>query len=323
MIGHRTALVTGASGFVGRATIKRLRSDGWMVRAAVRELPLDDQRDADVDWRRVGDIDGDTDWSGHVAGCDAVVHLAARVHVMSDSTGDPLAAYRRTNVAATRGLAEAAARAGVRRMLFLSSLKVNGEGGDYPYGENDVPLPADAYAVSKHEAEVVLHHISAATGMEVVILRPPLVYGPCVKANFLRLLQTVNSGMPLPLASIHNKRSLIFLGNLVDAIVLCLNAPAAAGNTYLLSDGEDVSTPNLVRAMAFALQRPVRLLPCPMSLLHLAGKVFGRQAAVDRLAGSLQVDSQRIRRELHWVPPFTLAQGMGETARWFRGDVGQ
>lgn len=323
MTGDRTVLVTGASGFVGRATVKRLRSDGWRVRAVARQLPLADQRGADVDWRQVGDIDGDTDWSGHVAGCDAVVHLAARVHVLRDSTDAPLAAYRRTNVDATRGLAEAAARAGVRRMLFLSSLKVNGEGGDCAYGENDAPAPADAYAISKHEAEVLLQHISAATGMEIVILRPPLVYGPGVKANFLRLLQTVNSGVPLPFASISNRRSLIFLGNLVDAIALCLNAPAAAGNTYLVSDGEDVSTPTLVRAMASALQCPTRLLPCPIGLLHLAGRVFGRQAAIDRVAGSLRVDSQRIRRELQWVAPFTLAQGMEETARWFRGDLSQ
>jgi nucleoside-diphosphate-sugar epimerase len=206
----------------------------------------------------------------------------------------------------------------VRRFLFLSSLKVNGEGRSHPYDEDATPVPSDPYAISKWEAEEALRQVAATTGMEVVILRPPLVYGPGVKANFLRLLQTVNSGIPLPFSSIANQRSLIYLGNLVDAIVSCLGAPAAAGQTYLVSDGQDVSTPDLVRAMALALQRPARLLPCPISLLRLAGRALGREAAIDRLVGTLQVNSLRIRADLSWTPPYTLAQGMQETANWFR-----
>lgn len=330
----RRVLVTGATGFVGRAALERLRADGWLVRAAVRELPVLADRNASVDWRRIGDLGdlgdlgdmgrtgSDAAWRELVADCDAVLHLAARVHVMNeDAAGSPLDAYRRSNVAATLALANAAAEAGVRRFLFLSSLKVNGVGRSRPYDESDAPAPADPYAVSKWEAEQALQRVSAATGMEVTILRPPLVYGPGVKANFLRLLRAVNSGLPLPLASIANRRSLIFLGNLVDAIALCLSAPAAAGRTYLVSDGDDLSTPDLVRAVAQALQRPARLLPCPESLLRLAGRVFGREAAIDRLLGSLPVDSRRIRRELHWLPPYSPAQGLRESADWFLCEI--
>lgn len=317
----RVALVTGATGFVGRATIARLFSEGWQVRAAVREVPDADMRDRRVDWRRVGEISGETDWTDLVAGCDAVVHLAARVHIMDHQSGSSLEEYRRANVVATRALAEAAAKGGVRRMLFLSSLKVNGEGRALPYNETDAPAPADHYAVSKYEAEVALHEVAAESGMEVVILRPPLVYGPGVKANFLRLLHSVDAGIPMPIASVSNQRSLIYLGNLVDAIAHCLLAPQAAGQTYLVSDGQDVSTPELVRAMARALQRPVSSLPCPVPLLRFLGKVLGRAKVIDRLVGSLSVDSSRIRQDLKWVPPFTLEQGLKETADWLRRSV--
>lgn len=318
MTGRRAVLVTGATGFVGRATIAHLFSEGWKVRAAVREMPAADMCDVRVDWRRVGAISGETDWTDFVAGCEAVVHLAARVHMMDQQSGSSLEQYRRTNVAATRALAEAAAKGGVRRMLFLSSLKVNGEGRELPYNETDAPAPADYYAVSKCEAEVALHEVAAESGMEVVILRPPLVYGPGVKANFLRLFHSVDAGIPMPIASIANQRSLVYLGNLVDAIAHCLRAPQAAGQTYLVSDGQDVSTPELVRAMARALQRPVRSLPCPVLLLRFLGKVLGREKVIDRLVGSLFVDSTRIRQDLKWVPPFTLDQGLKETADWLR-----
>jgi nucleoside-diphosphate-sugar epimerase len=317
----RVVLVTGATGFVGRATVERLVSDGWLVRAVARKLPPTDDRDAKVEWISVGEIDNETDWSGHLAGCDAVVHLVARQHLVRNQAGTTLEEYRHTNVAITRAFAEASAKAGVRRMLFLSSLKVNGDERSKPYDEQDIPAPADAYATSKCEAECVLRKISMETSMEMVILRPPLIYGPGVKANFLHLLQTVNFGIPLPLASIPNLRSLLFVGNLVDAIALCLNAPAAAGQTYLLSDGQDVSTADLVRLLARALRRRAYLFPCPTSLLHFAGRLFRREAAIDRLAGSLQVDSQRIQRELHWTPPYTLEQGMEKTASWFRGQT--
>lgn len=317
-LSNRRVLVTGASGFVGQAAIERLIADGWDVCAAVRELPPFADHHEGLEWRRIGDLDGEIDWAELVLGCDAVLHLAARVHVISEYAASPLEAYRRVNVAATRCLAAAAANAGVRRFLFLSSLKVNGEGCSRPYDESDTPAPSGPYAISKWEAEEVLRQVAAATGMEVVILRPPLVYGPGVKANFLRLLQTVNSGIPLPFGLIANQRSLIYLGNLTDAIVFHLGAPAAERQTYLVSDGQDVSTPDLVRALALALQRPARLLPCPVSLLRLAGRVLGQEAAIDRLVGTLQVNSKRIRGELSWTPPYTLAQGMQETANWFR-----
>lgn len=319
----RIVLVTGATGFVGRAAVERLLADGWEVRAAVRALPAIADRLSKVDWRRIGEIDSETDWAELLVGCDAVLHLAARVHILTEPASSPLNTYRRSNVAATHCLASAAAEAGIRRFVFMSSLKVNGEGRRRPYDEGDKPAPSDPYAISKWEAEEEVRRIAVLTGMEVVILRPPLVYGPGVKANFLRLLQIVNSGVPLPLASISNQRSLLFLGNLVDAIALCLCAPAAAGQTYLLSDGPSVSTPDLIRAMALALKRPVLLMPCPINLLRLAGRLLGREPVIDRLVGTLQVDSARIVRELQWTPPFTLTQGMRETASWFLSRAGQ
>jgi UDP-glucose 4-epimerase len=263
----------------------------------------------------VGEIGANTGWQRAVDGCDAVVHLAARVHVMRDSAADPLAAFRAVNVDGTLNLARQAAAAGVKRFVFLSSIKVNGEGSEVPYLESDSPAPLDPYAISKWEAEQGLREIAAQTGMEVVILRPPLVYGPGVKANFARLIRAVERGWPLPLGAIDNRRSLLFLGNLVDAIRLCLEHPAAANRTYLLSDGEDVSSAELVRRLAKAMGKPARLLPVPAWAFGLAGRLLGRRQEVARLLGSLTVDSSAIRRELGWVPPYTLDQGLALTVR--------
>lgn len=300
-------LVTGANGFVGGALCTHLAGVGHSVQAAVRRSSgLSDET-------VVGSIDDVTDWKPIVSGCDAVVHLAARVHVMHDMAEDPLALYRATNTQATLNLARQAVQAGVKRFVFISTIKVNGEGRDAPYRETDTPAPEDAYAISKWEAEQGLVRIAEETGLEVVILRPPLVYGPGVKANFLRLMQLVQKGWPLPLGAIRNKRSLLYLGNFVDAIRVCIEHPAAAGQTFLLDDGQAVSTPELIRAVAQTMDRPARLISVPLGMLQLAGALLGKRAAVVRLAGSLWVDSSLIRTRLGWTPPYSMEAGLAAT----------
>jgi UDP-glucose 4-epimerase len=307
-------LITGASGFVGSALVSELSGAGHTVIPAVRRaagLPNE---------VLVGEIGPATEWGRALAGTEAVVHLAARVHVMRDEASDPLAEFRKVNTEGTLNLARQAAQAGVKRFVFISTIKVNGEGRDAPYRETDVPAPEDPYALSKWEAEQGLHRIAQETGLEVVILRPPLVYGPGVKANFLRLIQTVARGWPLPLGAIRNRRSLLYLGNFVDAIRLCVEYPGAAGQTFLLDDGEAVSTPELIRALASAMGQPSRLLAVPVGVLETAGILLGKRAAVERLTGSLHVDSSAIRSRLGWVPPNTLQQGLAATvADWRHG----
>jgi nucleoside-diphosphate-sugar epimerase len=302
---------------VGIPLCERILREGWYVRCALRTLSAREQLPSAIDAVLVGQIGPDTAWSSSLEGIDTIVHLAARTHVMREDTNDPLTAYRLLNVAGTERFARAAAEAGVKRFLYLSSVKVNGEGRAKPYIERDSPAPEDAYGVSKWEAEQALHKIAAATGMEIVIVRPPLVYGPGVKANFLSLIKAVNRGIPLPFSSIRNRRSMIYLGNLVDAIITCIKRSEAAGKTYLVSDGEDTSTPELVRRIAHSLGRSARLFPCPQNILRLMGRLTGKSAAADRLFGSLTIDSSKIRRELDWRPPFTMNQGLQETAEWF------
>ncbi len=300
-------MVSGASGFVGRALCVHLRQRGHVVVPAVRRSASFPKEVV------VGEINATTDWTTVLADCEAVVHLAARVHIMHDTASDPLALYRATNTDATLNLARQAAHAGVRRFVFISSIKVNGEGRDEPYREIDVPAPEDAYAVSKWEAEQGLQRIAAETGLEVVILRPPLVYGLGVKANFRRLIDTVARGWPLPLGAIRNRRSLLYLGNFVDAIRVCVEHPAAAGQTFLLDDGAPVSTPDLIRAVAQAMGRRAHLLPVPVGMLEFAGALLGKRTAVARLTGSLCVDSSAIRSRLGWTPPFSMAAGLAAT----------
>lgn len=310
-------LVTGATGFVGRALCSQLARRGHEVRGSARAIARD-AVPAGVTMVAVGAAGPTTDWTPAVEGVDAVVHLAGRVHILEDTAADALAEYRRANVEGTRSLASAALRAGARRLVFLSSAKVHGERSVRPFTELDAPHPEDAYAVSKLEAEEALKEVLAGGRTEWTILRPPLVYGPGVRANFLRLLRTVARGVPLPLAGIDNRRSLIYLGNLMDAIEGCLDEEGAGGRTWLVSDGEDLSTPELVRRLARALNRPAWLVPVPVRLLRLAGALSGKAGAVDRLVDSLQVDATAIRSALHWKPRYSVDQGLLETALWFR-----
>jgi nucleoside-diphosphate-sugar epimerase len=280
-----------------------------------------DTREA-LETTSIGNIGPETNWADALTGIEAVVHLAARVHVLKESARNPLAEFRLVNVAGTERLARMAASAGVRRLVYVSSIKVNGEHThEFPFTEADTPGPQDAYGLSKWEAELALLKIAAETGLEVVIVRPPLVYGPGAGGNFLRMMDWVNRGFPLPLGSIHNSRSLIYLGNLVDALVTCVVDPRAAGNLFLVSDGEDVSTPDLIRRLAQAIERRPLLIHFPPALLRLAGLLTGKSAEVERLLGSLRVDSSKIRRELRWTPPFSMMQGLRATATWYFGAI--
>ncbi|MFP5516281.1 MAG: UDP-glucose 4-epimerase family protein, partial [Alphaproteobacteria bacterium] len=279
-------LLTGATGFVGRHTVPLLAARGHRVRAALRTF-------SEGPWEPavVGDIGPDTDWSSALAGIDAVIHMAARVHVMRDTASDPLAEFRRVNTAGTIRLAEQAAAAGVKRIVFLSSIKAMvDESRPAPLDAATVPAPHSPYGVSKLEAERALAEIAARTGMEVAVIRPPLVYGPGAAGNMRALVKLVATGLPLPLGGIRNRRSLIYVGNLADAVVTVLEHPDAAGQTFLVQDGEPLSTADLVRAIAAALDRPARLIPVPQGLMALGAALTGTRAVFDRLAGTLTVD---------------------------------
>lgn len=311
-----SVLITGATGFVGRSLCENLLMRRMRVRGTVRIVEPLAPLPTGVEVVPMDSIGPETDWAEALTGVDTVVYLAARVHVMDETARDALALYRQVNVAGTERLAEMAAAAGARRFVFLSSVKVHGEESAEPYSEESIPAPLDPYGLSKWEAEQALGRIAQKTGLEMVILRPPLVYGPGVKANFLNLMKIVARGIPLPLASIDNRRSLIYLGNLVDAIFTAVTHPRAAGRTYLVSDGEDVSTPELVRRIATALCRSSQLMPVSPALMRLAGRLTGKTAVVDRLLGSLVVDSGKIRQELGWRPPFSMAEGLRTTVQW-------
>ena len=298
--------VTGANGFVGGALCRSLTERQVAVRALTRSENSGDAV------RAVGDLGPDTDWGRNLLGVDCVVHCAARVHMLNDAAADPLQAFRRVNVEGSRSLAIAAAAAGVRRLVFLSSLKVHGEQTEpgRPFTPDLPARPEDAYGLSKWEAEQVLREVSARTGLELVVVRPPLVYGPGVKANFLRLMQLVARGWPLPFGAVDNRRSLIALGNLTDLLQVCTVHPGAAGQVFLASDDHDLSTPDLIRRIARSLNRPARLWPVPVPWLRTAGRLAGRSPQIERLIGSLQVNIGHTKQVLGWTPRLTVDQAM-------------
>ncbi|MHB8056659.1 MAG: NAD-dependent epimerase/dehydratase family protein [Desulfuromonadaceae bacterium] len=351
--------ITGATGFVGSSLIKRLQQNNIRLTAAVLSGENSEHLPTAVDRVTVEPLSESSDYTSVLQNIDIVIHLAARVHVMQETATDPLLEFRKVNLHGTEQLARQAAKAGVKRFVFMSTIGVNGDNsGDRPYTEGDVPHPHNPYSVSKYEAELALRQISIETGMEIVIIRAPLVYGPGNPGNFLSLLRIISkrnfefwilnfglkSGIPLPFASINNRRSLIYVGNLVDALATCATHPAAAGKTYLVSDGEDVSTAELVRRVARALEVPARLLPLPVSVMKFCARLLDNfgflilnfvfksktdnsksriqnskfTGAVNRLTGSLTVDSAKIGQELGWKPPFTMEEGLGETAAWYK-----
>jgi len=317
MVRIKKVLITGASGFIGSALCLRILVEGWQVRGTFRSESDVSLLPKGVKAFPIRTIDSDTKWNGALAGIDTVVHLAARVHVMDDVSSDPLAEYRTVNVEGTKRLAIEAVKTGVKRFIYISSIKVNGEGKASAYTEVDKETPEDSYGLSKWEAEQELHKISRSTGIEVVIIRPPLVYGPGVKANFLSLFKIVKHGIPLPFLCINNQRSFIYLGNLIDAIVTCINHPKAADETFLICDGENVSTPELIKKIATALEKSARLFHIPLFLMKIFGKLIGRSAAMDRLIGTLMIDHAKFRKKLGWKPPYTMEHGLRETAKWF------
>jgi len=311
--------VTGANGFVGRALCAEAVKRGIAVRGITRSpciLP------PGVENVVVGNVDGDTQWAQALAGCDVVVHLAARVHIMHDKSRDPLAEFRRVNTQGTIRLAQCAVEAGVRRLVNVSSIGVNGPStrDNLEFTDQDVPDPHNPYSLSKWEAEQALQRIALQGQIEVVTVRPPLIYGPGVGGNFLRLLGAVYRGIPLPLGMTRNFRDLLFVGNLADFLIVCASHPAAPGNTYLVSDGTPVSTHTLLRGLARALGVKARLFPVPPFLLQTLGNLTGYTAEFERLLSSLRVDSGKVCRELGWYPPFTLRDGLQATADWYRAE---
>lgn len=310
-------LVTGANGFVGRPLCAALAHSGQAVVAATRHAFSDVV--PNILNFRISTLSADFNWQRGLQGCDAIVHLAGRAHVMSDKATDPLTEFRRVNVDGTLNLARQAVAAGVRRFVFISSIKVNGEFTRLgrAFAADDVPAPEDPYGISKLEAEQALQLVALETGMEVVIIRPPLVYGPVVKGNFLTMLRWLEKGLPLPLGSIQNKRSLLALANLVDFIIVCLEHPAAMNQIFLVSDGEDISTTELLRRTSVAMGQPARLLPIPQVIVQSGLKFMGKGDLAQRLCGSLQVDISKARNLLGWNPPVSMDESLAKTAKHF------
>lgn len=316
-------LITGATGFIGSALVRRLAAQPEIhVRGLCRRRPA--ERLPGLELIDGGELGPTTDHSGVLAGCDVVAHLAARVHVMRESATDALAEYRRVNVQGTLRLAEQAAAAGARHFVFLSSIKVNGEQTTpgRPFTAADVPRPMDPYGISKLEAEQQLLALASNSPMKVTIIRPPLVYGAGVKANFLTMMRWLHRGIPLPFGSVQgNRRSLIALDNLVDLLAICMQRTPAANNVFLACDGDDLSTADLLRRLGEAMERPARLFSVPPAVLWTAGRVCGRAALVERLLGSLQIDMARTRAALDWTPPLSVDAGLRGVATHFLSQV--
>lgn len=302
-------LLTGSSGFLGSRLAQVMNEKKvFSLSLASRQAPMSTKKQHFV----VGDLSAHTDWTVALANQEVVIHAAARAHIMKDEVADPLAEYRKVNVEGTLTLARQAAEAGVKRFIFISSIKVNGEQTPLgkPFTAEDAPAPEDAYGVSKFEAEQGLWQVSKETGLQLVIIRPPLVYGSGVKGNFASMIKLMQKGFPLPLGAVHNQRSLVALDNLVDLIITCVTHPVAANQVFLVADGQDVSTTELLKGVANAAGKPARLVPVPAVMLQLAATAVGKKAVAQRLLGSLQVDISKARELLGWTPPLTLEQGL-------------
>lgn len=301
---NKMILLTGTTGFIGSALYASLNQS---------------QHVRPINRSQFGDLLPSTDYTNLLINIDVVIHLAARVHVMHDTATNPLEEFRRTNTATTLNLARQAAKFGVRRFIYLSSIKVNGELTlpDQPFTAEGNHIPTDPYGISKYEAEQGLKEIAQQTGMEVTIIRPPLVYGPAVKANFLNMMHWIHKGIPLPFGAIHNQRSLVALPNLVDLITTCIHHPAAANQTFLVSDAEDLSTTQLIAKLSQALGKSPRLIPIPQTLLEITLRLLGKQPLAQRLCGNLQIDITKTRTLLNWNPPFSVDEALQMTAQHY------
>jgi nucleoside-diphosphate-sugar epimerase len=310
-------LITGANGFIGSRLMAGLSKSEHQINGTVR-VPFADNPN-DTSYITIGTINSDTDWHEALKGQDVVIHTAARVHLMHDGANDALEEYRRINVNSTLNLARQAADLGIRRFIFLSSVKVNGESTPigHPFSENDIPAPLDPYGISKKEAEDGLFKLSRTTEMEVICIRPTLVYGPGVKANFASMMKWLFKGIPLPLGAIQNKRSMISLSNLVDLIACCITRREAANQVFLASDGEDISTTELCKRLGKALGRPARLIPIPMELLNIGAAIIGKNSIIQRLCGNLQVDITKAKSLLGWKPRLNIDEALKMTADEF------
>lgn len=307
-------LLTGSTGFIGFALTQYLQQQNYSLTATVRcitkTLP------ATIQQVPIGDLLPNTTWTNVLNDVDTIIHLAARTHILKEQSADPLDAFRKTNTLATINLAQQAAEAGVRRFIFISSIGVNGnQTFNTPFTAENNPSPKEPYAISKYEAEIGLREIASQTGMEIVIIRPPLVYGPNAPGNFARFIKAATSGLPLPLGNIHNQRSLVALDNLIDLITLCIDHPAAANQTFLVSDGEDLSTTDLLHRLGSALNKPARLLPVPQVMLTTALHLLGKEAIAQRLCGNLQVDISKTRDLLGWQPIIRVDEALQKTAQ--------
>ena len=309
-------VVTGANGFIGSAVCRILLAEKFTVTGTFRVVQSSDTVSG-IRPVEIGGLDGRTNWKAALEGADVVVHTAARAHIVNDSAPESRVAYRRVNTDGTANLARQATDCRVKHFIFMSSVKVNGETSQTAYTESDPPLPQDAYGISKMEAEQALMKISSGTSMKATILRSPLVYGPRVKANFLKLIRIVDRGFPLPLARINNKRSLIYIGNLADAIVRSIRHTNTDTQIYMLRDGWDVATPDLIKMIASALGKKPRLFGMPIHCLQSIARMVGKQDMAERLIGSLTVDDSKIRQELNWSPPYSLQQGIEKTVHWY------
>jgi len=317
----KRVLVTGSSGFIGCHLCAELSRRGWVVRGTIRQF--DPQRDSASEVEPVVvDVERDDGWSAALSKVEVVVHLVGRTHVVRDKAPDPLAAYRAINVEGTQRVLRACVQAGVPRFIYLSSIKAVGEGSEIPYDEASPCAPEDAYGITKREAEIAVLETAARTGLQAVILRPPLVYGPGVKGNFLRLLRLVDRGIPFPLGCTHNARSMVFVGNLTSAIVALLDRPTTKETFFhVTDDGEPLSTKELVTRLGYLMGRRVHHIPVPAPLLRLGGGLLGHAGEVRRLVSSLRVSGKRIKEVLNWTSPYTVEQGLAETVAWYRGTL--